>query len=366
MARDKKPVQLRPVEDDVIPAPIRLVNRETAWKADEGEPIRLNSPAPRRLHLPVKEEGELRTHQPDIDAIIEPNAVNPDLLEQKWGTTASRRNPIPWGWFALIGLLITGAVVWSLTRVHKADVQAVQIRTSTASTLLNEAKEDLEAAQAIDRINATLRAFFNATTVDALIPLIRHPERVTPLMRQYYADKPVFSSRLKSVQIFRPLTLNHNANFWMITVVLANNQTRNLIVEIPFAGQARIDWETLVCHQPITWDDFAIQRPTGTSLDFRVFVESDNFYSHEFSNDTHWMCFRLTAPDSTETVFGYAPVGSALAQALLQQINANDKHKASLILRLAIPERLQSRRGVVIEQLLSNQWLYLDSPPAEP
>ena len=365
MARDKKPVKLRPVDDAEIPPRIRLTNRETAWKTNEGKPIRLDPPAPLRLQLPATQGEELRTHQPDIDAIIEPNASNPDLVEENWGATSSRRHPIPWGWFALIGLLITWAVVWSLTRVQKADVQADQIRSTTACTLLNEEKEDQQAAQAIDRINATLRAYFNATTVDALTPLVRHPARVAALMRQYYADKPVFSSRLKSIQLFRPLTLNNSANFWMITVLLANGQTHNLIVEIPLAGQARIDWETLVCYQPIPWDEFATQRPTGASLDFRVYVEADNFYSHEFNNDAHWRCFRLTAADSTETLFGYAPVGSDLAQALLQQINANDKHKASLILRLTIPERLQSRRGVVIEKLLSDQWLFLESP-AEP
>ena len=371
MARDKKPVQLRPVDEDAEPpAPIRLLNRETAWKETDGKPIRLG-PQPqdaevnRRLNLPSKEDGELRTHQPGIEAIIEANAPSPDLLEQNWGVTSSRRNPIPWGWFALIGLAITGAVVWSLTRVREADVQADQLRTITASTLSNSQKADEEAGQVIDRINATLRDYFNATSVDALAPLVRHRERVTPLLRQYYANQPVFRSRLKTVQLFRPLTLNNSANFWMITVNLANGQSHNLIVEILDSGEARIDWETLVCYQPLPWDDFATQRPTGTSLDFRVYVERDNFYSHEFANSENWTCYRLTAADSTETLFGYAPAGSELALTLNHQIDTNDTHKATLILRLAIPELLNSRRGVVIEKLLSNHWLYLTSPAAD-
>jgi hypothetical protein len=368
MARDKKPLQLRPVDDAAEqPVPIRLLNRETAWKEHEGKPIRLGPQhegpdVRRRLNLPNKDENELRTHQPGIEAIIEPNAPSPDLLEQNWGGTSSRRNPIPWGWFALIGLSITGAVAWSLTRVQKADAQAERIRTITTSTLLNEEKADREAAQVIDQINAALRNFFNATTVNDLVPLVRQPQRVTPLLRRYYANKPVFSSRLKTTQLFRPLTLNNTANFWMIAVTLANGKTHNLIVEIMESGEARIDWENLVCYQPIPWDDFATQRPTGTSLDFRVMVESDNFYSHEFANSEHWTCFRLTVPDSSETLFGYAPAGSDLAKALNQQIDASNKHQASLILRLVIPERIQSHRGVVIEKLLSQHWLYLTPP----
>ncbi len=385
MARDKKPVQLRPVDEAAAtPVPVRLLNHETAWKEREGAPIRLSSrldsantsevnrlnsqPDPanpsdvNRLTLPSKEDNELRTHQPGLEAIIETNVVNPDLLEHNWGVASSRRHPIPWGWFALICLAITGAVLWSLTRVHKADVQADQIRSHTASTLLNEQQQDQAAAQIIDRINTTLRDFFNATNVEALAPLVRHRERVVPLMRQYYADKPVFTSRLKTIQLFRPLTLNNSANFWMITVILANGKTHNLIIEVLDANQAHIDWETLVCFQPIGWDDFATQRPAGNSLDFRVYVERDHFYSHEFANPAHWTCFRLTASDSLETVFGYAPAGSDLEQALNRQIDDNDKHKASLILRLTIPERLQSHRGVVIEKLLSDHWLYLTPP----
>lgn len=371
MARDKKPLQLRPVDEDAEPpAPIRLLNRETAWKENEGKPIRLG-PQPqdrehnRRLNLPSKDEGELRTHQPGIEAIIEPNSPSPDLLEQNWGVDSSRRNPIPWGWFALIGLTITGAVVWSLTRVQEADVQADQLRTVTATTLLDTQKADQEAGQVIDQINSSLRDFFNATTVDALAPLVRHRERVTPLMRQYYANQPVFTSRLKTVQLFRPLTLNNTANFWMITVILANGKAHNLIVEIQDSGEAHIDWETLVCFQPMPWDDFATHRPTGSSLDFRVYVERDNFYSHEFASSERWTCFRLTAPDSTETLFGYAPAASDLASSLNRQIDANDKRKATLILRLAIPELLKSRRGLVIEKLLSNHWLYFTSPANE-
>ena len=372
MARDSKPLQLRPVDDDAEPAaPIRLQNRETAWKVRDGKPIRLgpqaqdSSKVKHRLSLPSKEDGELRTHQPGIEAIIETTSPNPDLIEHNWGATASRRNLIPWGWFALFGLAITGAVVWSLSRVREADAQADQLRTLTASTLRNTQNEDQQAAQLIDRINTSLRDFFNATSVEALAPLVRHRERVIPLMRQYYSDKPVFTSRLKTVEIFQPITLNSRANFWMITVILANGKSHNLIVENLDSGDALIDWETFVCYQPIPWDDFATHRPTGRSLDFRVYVERDNFYSHEFGNSDRWTSFRLTALDSSETLFGYAPAGSDLALAINQQIDAGDKRKATLILRLAIPELLKSRRGVVIEKLLGKHWIFITSPAAD-
>jgi len=371
MSRDKKPVQLRPVDENAeASARIRLFNRETAWKETQAQPIRL-APRPEhaqvsgRLSLPGTADVELRTHQPGLEAIIESNFPDPDPLEQNWGVPSSRRNPIPWGWFALIGLAVTGAVTWSLTRVQKADVHADELRATTATTLLDSQKADAEASLLIDRIHTSIRHFFNATSVDALAPMVRHRERVTPLMRRYYANQPVFTSRLKTIQLFRPLTLYQSAHFWMISVTLTNGQAHDLIVEVLDSGEARIDWETLVCFQPMPWDDFATHRPTGTSLDFRVYVERDNFYSHEFANSEHWTCYRLTAADSAETLFGYAPAGSELSLTVDHLIDTNAKHKATLILRLAIPELLKSRRGVVIEKLLSNHWLYLTSPAAD-
>lgn len=369
MAREKKQVQLRPVDDNIAkPAPVRLKNRETLWKdEEEGEPIRLGLSVEevavsRRLTLPAKDEGELRTHQPGIEAIIDTETAAPELLEANWGDASVRRHPVPWGWFVLIGLLVSGGVIWSLTRVTKSTEQAVQIQVATVSSLVNEEKEDQEASRLIDQIDTSLRAFFRATTVDGLARMVRHPQRVVPLMRAYYANRPVYSAGLGTIKIFRPLTLDNHGNFWMTSVELKNNQTHNLIVEILESGEVRIDWETLVCYQPMPWDDFVSQRPAGTSLDFRVYVERDNFYSHEFANAQRWTCFRLTASDSVETLFGYAPAGSALEQSLLKQLEQNPGRPSTLVLRLSIPEAIQSRRGVIIEELLSSRWLYIDPP----
>jgi len=117
-----------------------------------------------------------------------------------------------------------------------------------------------------------------------------------------------------------------------------------------------------VCFQPMPWDDFARQRPTGEAWDFRVYAQPDNFYSHEFADSNQWVCFRLMAPDSEQALFGYARVGSAAAVELLDLVQSGGGGKVSVILRLGVPEGLKSRRGVVIEKVVSPRWLYLDPP----
>jgi len=374
MARDDKPLRLRPVDEDGVEEPtpvVRLDNRETESRAREAKPIRLG-PAPdetnvnRRLVLPDKEEIELRTHQPGIDVLIEAETANPDLLEEKWGEESIRKNPVPWGWFALIGLIITGAVIWSVTRVNKAEDQAQQIRSVTRSTMVDEENEEREAALLVDRIDKTIRSFFTATSVSSLNHMIRQPERVIPLMKQYYRNGTIAANPVRNVKGLQPLTLDNRGNFWMATTSLTNGKTQNLIIEIDGTGTPKIDWETLVCYQPMKWDDFVSQRPAGTSLDFRVYAERDNFYSHEFSDSKQWISFRLTSLDSDETVFGYARAGSTEAMELLDLLVKNNGRKSTVILRLSIPEGLRSHRGVVIEKLMSPRWLYLDPPESDP
>lgn len=374
MAREEKPLILRTIDDEsveTVPV-VRLENRETEARANDGELVRLgvtdleedgeDSLQGRRLDLPVREVSELRTHQPGIESLIEPELANPDLVEENWGEATVQRNPVPWGWFVLIGLIIAGAVVWSLTRVNQADEQISQIRETTESVLGDEEKEEIEAMQLVDRIERHLNAYFSATTVQGLGKLVRHRDRVLPLMEKFYPGGEISNPKLKTIKVMQPLTLDNHGNFWMAAVALDDASTRNLIIEIDEDGQPLIDWETLVCHQPMNWDEFVAQRPTAHSMDFRVYVERDSFYSHEFANSDQWTSFRLTALNSEETIFGYAHAGSDVANILEHLIGQNQGQRTTLILRLSIPEGLSSRRGVVIEKVVNSRWLHVDPP----
>ena len=55
---------------------------------------------------------------------------------------------------------------------------------------------------------------------------------------------------------------------------------------------------------------------------------------------------------------------SMMDEAQVKLLNENQGHRTSMILRITVPEGLQSRRGVVIEKLMSPRWLYLRPPEA--
>jgi hypothetical protein len=366
MAREEKRYGVTPVDDIVeleVPV-IRLENRETA----EAGAIRklipqiIEDPTSHRLEVPEHPDFEVRSHQPGIEALIEGDQIDPNLLEIQWGSETARQRQIPWGWFALIGLTLIGAVAWSLTRVKEGEVQVKQVRVASESLLEQDAKAEEEAGELVARIENATRMFFAATDVESMLAWVRHPERVRPLMERYYAEKPIVSNSFVRAKLLQPLTLDNRANFWMEALELEDGTSRNLVIEISDSGEPRIDWETLVCDQPMDWDAFATERPAGTSLDFRVYVERDNFFSHEFADASMWVCYRLTALGSDETLFGYVRTNDALVQRIDEILARTPNQRGSMILRLGIPEGLNSRRGVMIERLLSPRWLYLDPP----
>lgn len=367
MPREEKRFELRPV-DETAERKIHVLRHKRDKYVPPEPAVRLSVPGEdkvsQRLELPEHDDFTIRTHEPGIEALIETEAVNPDLLERDWGRHSTYHKAIPWGWFVLIGLILASAVIWSLTGVKKADALADKIRVETQSVLGNDAKEELEAAQLIDRIDAVTRKFFETTSVDGLARLVRHPERVRPMMERHYEGKPIPINRVIRSNLFQPITLDNRSNFWMATLELTNHDSRNLVVEILDSGEPRIDWETLVCYQPMPWDSFAKERPTGLSLDFRVYLEPDNFFSHEFADSSRWNCYRLTALDGDETLFGYAMADSEVAKSIVNLLNQNQGRKTSVILRLSVPEGVRSRSGVVIEKLLSPRWIYLDPPEA--
>lgn len=368
MARKDKAVKLKVVEDSnsESDAAIRLDGPDGRGglrgpQVARAEPGKEPDEVSRRLDLPDRDEVELRTHQPGIEALMDGGVVVQESLEEHWADAATQRRPIPWGWFALIGLVICGTMVWSLTRIKGADKQIFQARADAESAMVNQVQEEMEARQLIERIESVIRGFFSATSVDQLVPLVRQPERVVPLMRRYYEGKPVAAAGLDQIKKLRGVTLENRADFWMASVALGDGTSKSMVLEVGPDGVPHVDWESMVCYQPMPWDDYVSQRPAGSVLDFRVYVEKDDFYSHEFVDEKKWVSFRLTALKSIRPLFGYVRAESDMAAQLQREIDAGGG-KVSMILRLDLPEGLESPAGVVIEKILSSRWIYIKAP----
>ena len=301
-----------------------------------------------------------RSIEPDIDSILEPEDPT-ETLENAWDGEDKRVGGIPHGWFWLIGLLIVGAGVWSVMEMRKGEKQLDLQIADVQEQVADDAEETQLAMDLVDRVEEVVAAYLAADSMDGILPWIRHPERVRPLLEAEWRKRPKAPLDFVRMPGFQPITLGGKP-FWVVKAAVAGGGTETLFLEQTGDSEVKVDWEMHVCRQPMDWDDYVARRPGGTVMDFRVWAVPDSYYSHEFSDSGRWRCYRLTAKGSDQPLFGYLEAGSDEEKMLTEYCYREPGRRAPAILRLKLPEGTTSPKGVLIEKQVEPRWLYVDDP----
>jgi hypothetical protein len=360
MAKDFEKAVLR-VVDESLPQPpkvLRLTSLDGVVTRDA--PLRLPGEIPERL-LPAEPSTiEFRTHEPDYEALAEEELIS-QPLEETWSEQNRESSPLPWGWFALIGLLFSSAVVWSMVHLQRYKDTPEAARTQAIQTFDKHEHERATALTTVERITAAVRSYCEADSMEKLIAVTRQPLRVRPLMEDWYGRHPLTSSQFVSLDLFQPMTLDRQGSFWIVNCTMQDKLVRHLLLEELPDKTVQVDWETEVCYQPMDWDRYVKERPAG-SLDFRVWIVADNVHSHEFRDAHQWACYRLTTLHGELSLYGYVRRDSDAGKSLQLIAEQNGTSQSALLLRICTPTDLKSPLGVVIEKLLSPRWSYVEPP----
>lgn len=339
--------------------PVRLHVPEKIERLASPPPPVSEPELPQRLEASGRGPISGRSQEPGLEQILPESdvaGVSDDPWEQK-----TQAPIVPWGWFVLVGLILAGAIGWSLWQLSAGEQKVDATYTQATEELEKDALETKQAEEFVGRVEETLRGYFNADSIDELAKWVRHPKRVRPLMESWYATHSLQRDPMVKMTEFVQLPFDDRGFFWRARVRTASGRAQEVYLEEQSDGSVKIGWETLVGYQPMPWDDYVRNRPTG-SLDFRLTVQPDTFYSHEFADSSRWVCYRLTAPQSEEVAFGYVERTHPVAAFLENYFRRLEGKRAQLILRLNTPSGLNSSRGVVIEDVLSIRWLYFQNP----
>lgn len=382
MARKADPVKLRPVDEESTGAPpvVRLVNTATDPSPVRDKPVRLGvvpeDPGTRHLlELPDKDEVELRTHQPGVEALYEAapdappgNHAGTPAMSAPAGTITDtpRSLPLPWGLFGLAALVV-GVLVFAVFKPDRRDDAAAQGPDTRAVETAVPRRTGEEEARRLEQIESTLNGFFAADSVETMARMVRHRPRVLPLMRAWYHDHPVYIGSLKFVRNLRMLSHGGREDFWWAAVTLENGAHHEVVLQVMSDGTALVDWETLVRHQPMPWQEFVRSRPAGAAMDFRVRVEllAD-------TGNGGAAPFRLSVPGDDVAVTGLAKRGGDVERALQAALagpggtgdNAAPR-RANLILRLRFAGDAGTSGAVLIEKVVNQGWIFIESPDTD-
>lgn len=300
-----------------------------------------------------------RENQPTLDALLEENRVDLDP-EHDWKEQEEAK-PVPHGWFVVIFLLMAAVIVisvFSLTRPEEEQVTEIA-RTAALESLESKAVMEAEATDLVGNIRRTVESFAAAETVEELLPVVRQPDRVEPLIRDWQKRHSLSRPPLTFFGGVSPMLKRDDLEIWRAEYIDDQEKKRALLVEVTPEHEVRVDWETFVCYQPMDWDDFVDQRPEGKPMQFRVYLEPDagNLYAFEFRDEERWQGYQLTARESQEFLIGYVERGGEIDMQIRQMLYLNRGGKVALILTLSVPENVQSLRGVKIDELVSDSWL---------
>ncbi len=171
-------------------------------------------------------------------------------------------------------------------------------------------------AASVRDTESLVKRFYEATDRDVILTMVRDPLHAGSLMKTWYDRNPV--KALANIDIV-PDSVSQivweGAPWLLLTAALPTGE-RLLAAEITENGP-RLDWELAVGYQPMTFSEMMEKRPERLE-NVRVILEMEDYYNFAYSEAGQWQSFRLTYPEETITVFGYAPREGVLAQVLIE------------------------------------------------
>lgn len=204
------------------------------------------------------------------------------------------------------------------------------------------------------QVEAAVKGFLNSGTITERLKFCRDPERVRPLMVNFYDGEEIEAEGMESLN---KAEVSYRDDFLTLVVRTADFlQYPIALVKIGIGEDVRylVDWESWVGFCDLTPEEMRAGKPT-TPITMRVIVSPENYYNYGFSDDKEWGAFRLELRDSTFSFLGYAKRNSEVEKALAQV--QKSKKQSPFVVKVVYPPKARSQEQVEIVEILSSGWI---------
>lgn len=266
------------------------------------------------------------------------------------------------GGVALFLLILAGVLVTMLggNAVRPPVAASLPATTTTAPTVKTEvAPAPVTASDAafLAEAEPLAKKFLEARRIDELLPLVRNPGVAEARMRRYYPDGTIASPGMAAFNVDSTITR-------LGTITRLKVRTRDYaekaLALVATPQGLKIDWESWVGWSDMPWQDFLASKST-TPHAFRLILDNVDYYNFAFSDDVKWQAYRLSSPDETHAIYGYAERGSKVNGRLRPP---SDGAQIPMILMLKFPPSATSNNQVLVDQVVADGWvLESESPP---
>ena len=204
-----------------------------------------------------------------------------------------------------------------------------------------------------------MNPYFKTTSWSDKVAFVHDPDRVGPLMKQYYEKeqrkdpecKTLQACVLQSLKGQELLHLKYGGSSRAENVEVALRQAKD--------GSYKLDWESFVGASGMSWEDF-ISRRTISPVLFRAYVNKEDYYNFEFSDEQKYLCVKLTSRDGKSNLYAYVERGTAVAYKVQSALARRPKN-ATLSVKLAFLEQAQSKDSIRLLDVVAERWFLLPS-----
>lgn len=212
-------------------------------------------------------------------------------------------------------------------------------------------KEDPFAIQ--ESAKQLVKSYLEADGLDKKIQFVREPERVTPLMKDYFSrgnnDQPLTVAKMhcSTPGYYQSQDLKQRRS--NVLAELSDGRQMTFFVEY-LPGGPKIEWESSVAYSPTDWHDIINAKPDKkfTPQLLRVTACVDKYYNDsQFKENTH-LCVYLQDPVTNEPLGnGYIPRMSEDGIRLRKFLYGSSKNKPDQIMVEVRPVANSSKERIV-------------------
>lgn len=232
--------------------------------------------------------------------------------------------------------------------------QSSSLKLLAAGTVSPSAIENIESKR--PKIELTLRGFFTAVGTEQRLAFARDPQRVRPLMENYYRRHPQTPLEWKNLGWILPVA-EDGYRLGYAQAVFANAEPVSLLIEEMADGTFRVDWESSVRYGEIDWLEFIKTQPSAPTL-LRVIASKPQNIPPEGAPMGSEM-LEIKHPDDNDVIYAYFDRKDPKFQSLLQQLQTGNWKDVPLTLRLCFPGPTGSGKNARIADVEGKGWLIL-------
>lgn len=271
----------------------------------------------------------------------------------------SRRLPIAWIWGgAALFIVAISMIAIALLQQSKDPIpHLVPTMPQSLPTIdVSKAKDNTAAMVQLSQIkdaHERIEAFFQARTIEDLMPLLRPVNGLEEKIRRYYIVHSLPDDQYDGIEKQSSTLLADGRCFE--TIVRMKNQSMRMMTLIKSEGRFQIDWESWV-----GWSDMNVanlrEKKPMEPVEVRVNVEAESYYNYDFptSMESRWQSFKLTFAEDGQILHGYVERLSPLHQAVMPP---SDVPFRPMILRVRYRDEQSHSSQVLIDSVVAEGWV---------